>query len=322
MNLKPLTSEERQGARERALAVMARQLGPEPTRRDFQHVSVDGYPPALLYLAALATLLLLGAFFTISAYRLFHMGSELFSDANPTLRLILSVCLVLGAEIGQVTFTLAAAVFVSAERGNMGDKRALYIGATLSTIIAVIGNVQQAYWPPTPNAFQAIEAFVPPLVFMLGASVLKHLALESIRSRHAADRAFEQALRIWQRQKSALTTHPDWRQAYANALRDALAQKNRRRAVLKTMTNEDWITAVWAEMQAEQWFDLKAVPEIAEIAEISSPTTSVAKADVVQYFYENPDAERLSGKALAEILGASEATISRAKREFQKNGRN
>jgi len=38
MNLKPLTSEERQGARERALAVMARQLGPEPTRRDFQHV--------------------------------------------------------------------------------------------------------------------------------------------------------------------------------------------------------------------------------------------------------------------------------------------
>jgi len=251
------------------------------------------------------------------------MGSELFSDANPTLRLILSVCLVLGAEIGQVTFTLAAAVFVNAERGNMGDKRALYIGATLSTIIAVIGNVQQAYWPPTPNAFQAIEAFVPPLVFMLGASVLKHLALESIRSRHAADRAFEQALQTWQRQKAALTSHPEWRQTYANALRDALVQKNsRRRAALKTMTNEDWITAVWAEMQAEQWFDLKAVPEIAEIAEISSPTPSVAKADVVQYFYENPDAVRLSGKALAEILGASEATISRAKREFQKNGRN
>jgi hypothetical protein len=103
---------------------------------------------------------------------------------------------------------------------------------------------------------------VPPLVVLSTAYVLKGQMLETIEQRHAAEFAYQSALADWQAMTAEPEQLPDWPQFHANALQDALRKVDaRRKEILAAMTQADWRSAVYREMQADLWF---AEPEETE----------------------------------------------------------
>ncbi len=105
------------------------------------------------------------------------------------------------------------------------------------------------------SPFAWLEAMVPPLLVLATSFVLKEQLLGAIEIRHANEQAFQMDLANWQTTTGAPENHPQWSQFYANALRDALRKANsRRQEVLAALTTADWLTLVYRELQAEQWY--------------------------------------------------------------------
>lgn len=125
----------------------------------------------------------------------------------------------------------------------------------IPTILALTGNIQTALPGHTQSPFAWLEAVAPPLIVLSTAYVLKKQALESMERRHADERAFQEALAEWQTNTAIPEDHPQWRQFYANALRDALRKaNNRRQETLSQMAQENWRVAVTREMKADVWY--------------------------------------------------------------------
>ncbi len=85
--------------------------------------------------------------------------------------------------------------------------------------------------------------------------------------RHTNERAYQEAVNLWQSATADPESHPHWMQFYANALRDAIRKaNNRRKDALAELTTADWRALVYRELQADKWY---AQPVI------ETPTTEV-----------------------------------------------
>jgi hypothetical protein len=106
--------------------------------------------------------------------------------------------------------------------------------------------------------FSVLEAMLPPLLTLSTAYVLKELLLNIIEQRHTDQNAYEFVLMEWERSTVNPEQHPQFVQAYANELRDALIKSNRRRKVAREMMEQlasvEWKTLVKRELQTEEWF--------------------------------------------------------------------
>lgn len=252
-NLRPLTQDERQDARQAAHEAISRVVGPRPGREQFTHHAASKYPPAVTRLITALCMLLLAAAFTPSAIRLYTIGSNTFGQTinNTVAMQIVGLATVLSAETGQVVFSLALATLGT----TRSARRLLYTSALIATLIALTGNIQLALPGHVMSPFAWFEAIAPPLLVLSTAYVLKEQMLESIQARHANERAYQDALAAWEAATSDPEAHPRWSQIYANALRDALRKaNNRRRDTLEAMSTGDWRAAIWRELQAESWY--------------------------------------------------------------------
>ena len=101
---------------------------------------------------------------------------------------------VLSAEIGQVVFSLALATLGTTRT----SRRLLYFSMGMTTLIALVGNIQISLPGHEHNVFSWLEAIVPPLTVLSTAYVLKGQLLETIEQRHAAERDYQAALAEWQ----------------------------------------------------------------------------------------------------------------------------
>jgi hypothetical protein len=253
-NIRPLTQEQRQTARQAAHDAVIRAVGAKPTREQVSYTTISKYPPAITRLISGLCLVLLLAAFTPSAIRLYVIGSQTFGQAVSSRVAMTAVGLatVLSAEVGQVVFSLALATLGT----SRSSRRLLYTSMAISTILALTGNIQISLPGHTQSPFAWLEAVAPPLIVLSTAYVLKEQALESIEQRHADERAFREALAEWQTDTASPELHPLWVQFYANALRDALRKaNNRRQETLGQMTQDDWRVAVTREMQSERWYE-------------------------------------------------------------------
>jgi hypothetical protein len=253
LNIRPLTQEQRQAAYRAAQEAVVRAVGPKPTREHFSDVTISKYPPSMTRLMTLLCLVLLLAAFTPSAIRLYVIGSQTFGQAvsNHVAKTAVGLATVLSAEIGQVVFSLALATLGTSQ----ASKRLLYVSMSLSTMVSLTGNVQLALPAHAQSPFAWLEAMVPPLLVLATSFVLKEQLLGAIEIRHANEQAFQMDLANWQTTTGAPENHPQWSQFYANALRDALRKANyRRQEVLAALTTADWLTLVYRELQAEQWY--------------------------------------------------------------------
>lgn len=253
-NLRPLTQEQRQGARKSARNAVIRALGSKPTRDHFSSATISRYPSSVTRLISTLCLVLLLAAFTPSAIRLYVIGSQTFGQAvlNDVAQVAVGLATVLSAEIGQVVFSLALATLGT----TTTSRRLLYASMGMCTSVALTGNIQVVLMGHDPSAFAWLEAVVPPLVVLSTAYVLKGQMLEAIEQRHAAEHAYQTALAEWQAAAAEPEQHPQWAQFYANALQDVLRKANaRRKEILAVMTQEDWRLAVYREMQADLWYE-------------------------------------------------------------------
>lgn len=252
-DLKPLTQEQRHDARESAIDALQRMIGDRPDRESFDHHTASTYPPSVTRLIAGLCLVLLLAAFTPSAIRLYTIGSQTFGQtiSNTVAVRLVGLATVLSAEIGQVVFSLALATLGT----TRSARNLLYTSALIATLIALVGNVQIALPGHTRSPFAWFESIAPPLLVLSTAYVLKEQMLDSVRERHANERAYQDALSAWQSATAAPEDDPRWGQVYANALKDAIRRANNRRGeTLAAMTTADWRQAVYLEIQAEQWY--------------------------------------------------------------------
>jgi hypothetical protein len=259
-NLRPLTQEQRQGARKKARDAAIRAIGPKPVREHFNQSAISKYPPSVTRLIFLLCLVLLLAAFTPSAIRLYVIGSQTFGQAasSSAAQTAVGLATVLSAEVGQVVFSLALATLGT----TRSARRLLMVSMMIATTIALVGNIQVALLGFEQSVFAWLEAIVPPLVVLSTAYVLKGQMLETIEQRHTAEYAYQSALADWQAMTAEPEQLPDWSQFHANALQDALRKVNvRRKDTLAAMTQADWRLAVYREMQADLWY---AEPEETE----------------------------------------------------------
>lgn len=252
-DLKPLTQEQRQMAREAAQDAVTRAVGQRPERSHFAAATISRYPAGVTRLITVLAVVLLLAAFTPSAIRLYVIGSQTFGAAinNTAAMRLVGLATVLSAETGQVVFSLALATLGKTRQTRF----LLYISAALATGIALVGNVQIALPGHTGSPFAWLEAIAPPLLVLSTAYVLKGQMLGAIEQRHSNEIAFQAALESWRAATAEPESHPRWSQMYANALRDQLRKANaRRQDALADMTTADWRAAVYREIQAEEWY--------------------------------------------------------------------
>lgn len=95
----------------------------------------------------------------------------------------------------------------------------------------------------------------PPLLVLSTAYVLKEQLLDAIETRHANERAYQEAVNLWQSATADPESHPHWMQFYANGLRDAIRKVNsRRKDALENLTTANWRALVYRELQADNWY--------------------------------------------------------------------
>lgn len=271
--IKPLTQEQRQNARALAQQAVVREIGDRPLRENFDRHTALRYPPSVTRLINILCIVLLLAAFTPSAIRLFVIGSETFGAAVPNnlAMIAVGIATVLTAEIGQVVFSLALATLGT----TTSARRLLYASMGIATAIALVGNVQVALPGHHTSPFAWLEAIAPPLLVLSTAYVLKEQLLESIEMRHANERAYQEAINIWQAATADPESHSGWMQFYANALRDAIRKaNNRRKEALVSLNTDNWRALVYQELQADNWYSIPLVESVQE-----ERTTEVIKSE-------------------------------------------
>jgi hypothetical protein len=286
-DLRPLTQEQRQAARQAARQAVVRSIGPRPVREQFAHHTISKYPSTVTRLISILCIILLLAAFTPSAIRLYVIGSQTFGQAVSSSIAMTAVGLatVLSAEVGQVVFSLALATLGASQ----SSRRLLHLSMALATTVALTGNIQTSLPGHTDSPFAWLEAVIPPLLVLSTAYVMKEQILSAIETRHANEISYQEALAEWHSATADPEAHPQWVQAYANALRDALRKaNNRRQDTLSQMTQEDWRIAVTQEMRADAWYgktdqdDTLLVPRLPEMETLiasrngNSPKVTVA----------------------------------------------
>ncbi len=258
-----LTEDQRLAARQAARQNAIKRIGPRPDRQHYEGRTAARWPGYVVASVTAITLVLILAFFLISAMRLFTIGSQTFGQRidQDLPKLIAGLAIVVGSETGALGFMLAAGVLADGGR----EKRTFYALALASTLIALIGNGQFALgtgWQNMilSNPFAVLEAIFPPVVVLGGALVIERLWLADIGRRHANEQLFQADLADWLRLADNPDDHPDFKTVYMHALKAELIRANgsgrgqaQRREIMAAMSGYHWRQLVDAELNADQW---------------------------------------------------------------------
>lgn len=264
----------------------------QPKEEDFLSVEHGKYPAWVSRTINGLTAGMLIASFLPSAMRLHNIALQLqqrvMQDAFSNH--VAAICVVLSAEIGQVIFSLAAAITKSRLQ-----RFGLYIGASICTLIALVGNIIAMENHIGENTFSILETVSPPILVLITAQILKMQMLHSIEQRHFARTRFEEAKRKWKENYdfefkqwenvyANASENPKWDRVLANSIRNQIRQANKsKKAILRDLTDYDWRELVIRERRAEEWWDLQE--------------TKVAKQNDLQR-------SKSGGKATGEVLNA------------------
>lgn len=252
----PLSDDERLEAAARARAYILKAAGPQPQREQFDNATVSQYPAWFNRLIAALMLVVFVAAAMPSLFRLYTAGSAYFLHGidNQFLASIVGISTFLLAEFLIILSTISAKVYFSG-RGRL----IFVVPIGLGLAMALVGNWTVA----RPNdLFGWLETLSPPVSVLFLALIGERLVLDAIEARHASERAYQQALADWQAATRQPEASPQWRQAYANALKAALKDKNAkgrgaeaRKAAMADLSASQWRSLVLREIHADQWFE-------------------------------------------------------------------
>jgi hypothetical protein len=270
---------ERDGARKKAIDLSI------PKRRevkDFEQQSYSKFPEEAINAITVACFVLLGVFFLPSAIRVFQIASETYAlsitneQIRPIVATIAGACIVLGAEIAVIIFSLAAVLLpLPTIVGKREWGRVLLtIMTLLSGAIALVGNVQVAFFPTSGTSaavtvrvavtpFGILEALAPPIAVLGTSYVLKLILLAKAETRHQARRKYEE----YEKQRRDYIAEPEkipgFQMRRIQCLREAIVSANAKRFGKANLQNElsdsQWSFLVDRELRAENWY--KPTPE-------------------------------------------------------------
>lgn len=238
--------------------------GGEPQLSHYDERTHSRWPAYVMRIISTLSVMMLMVAFLPSAMRLHDIGLRTFAHAISDLpsAYLAALCIVLMSEIGQVIFSLAAAVM-----NSKAYRRALWLGAFLCTLIALFGNGEVVRPWEVVSVFIWLEAFVPPILVLIVAQILKGQWLHAIEARHKARLDYNAAHALWrQSHKDTIAAWQSdydnaplsskWSKEIANALRDALRSANKQsKAVLRELTDGDWMFLVERERRADAWYE-------------------------------------------------------------------
>lgn len=261
-----LTHEERQAAYDKARRRIA---GTEPTdknapqRATFEDNAPGKYPAWITRVVIGLSVLMLTFAFLPSAMRLHAVALKTIQPImiDMTSVYVAALSTVMMAEIGQLIFSMAAAVNVNRLHAGL-----LNAGAFICLAIALTGNIQAMGERAFLDTFSGLETLAPPCLVLITSYILKGQMLHAIETRHAAHARYDEAKKAWQDNYTQARiawqhayenaeTNANWQGYTANALREALRVTNRGRAqIVRTLTDNDWYTLIQRERDADKWY--------------------------------------------------------------------
>jgi len=241
-----LDAEQMQQASERARRLVA---GPRPAPADYEQRTSSKYPRWFTALTVLLVLLVVCSAWLLSSIRMYHITHTLFADNiqhPPTAQAAAWAMLALAEPavlIGMLSMhTLASRAW----------HRALLAACIVLVLaLALAANLEVAQPWLHASAFAWIEAIAPPLLVPAMGMLLEQHVLASMHARTASARAYEQAVQDWHARLQTAQQDDAWMQHYANAVRDALAQRNARgaaRATRDSLHVQDWHACIAYQM--------------------------------------------------------------------------
>lgn len=254
---KELTEEQRLEAREQARRNLMRRIGAKPTRDKFSDATISEYPAWLSWLVSALIAVVFAAAALVSAFRLYEAGRAHFLASIPDegRAQIVGVATFLMAEFLVVVTALAYRVFIT----ERAWRRLALVPIGVGMSVAIVGNVAITH-PATVWGW--LDTLAPPIAVLSVAMIGEHVILAGARRRRENERAYQLALAEWKQATANLEDHPEWRAAYATALREALRRENARGAgararseAMAELTPADWRALVGRELDAERWYE-------------------------------------------------------------------
>lgn len=276
-----LTDEQRIDARDQARQMVVKSLGKKPHRDQFQDTAISKYPAWFMKLVGGFMVIAFVASAMPSLFRLFTAGRDYFSHGIDSgwQAAIVGVSTFLLAEFLIILSTIAASTFYR------GKQRLIWVfPVVMGLSMALVGN-----WVVTKpsDVFGWLETLIPPLSVLFIALAGERLILESIKTRHANERAFQQAMQAYNQVVNDPEQHSRWQQFHANALKESLRQAQsggrgtkERLEIVQTLTNQEWASLVKRELMADRWFESV---ESAETVEIPESTVKVVERGSVDH---------------------------------------
>lgn len=301
----------RNNARRNIVAKYAR----KPDRAEFNNVTPSRFPPLFTWAVGLALAFVALSAGIISAFRLYYAGSEAFYESvpNATLAAIVGVLTPLAAEVLVIVATVAAQAYLHS-RGRA--QVVALVPVALGTAVAFVGNWQIAN---PSDTWGWVETVFPPVAVLSVAFLFELSLVPELERRQSDDLAYRAALADYDLLVNRPEDHREWRNVYGAALWEMWMRVYERDAVGWIIGREIRQLIALREMSSDAFFS----DEISAISRNRTESTgknSVSQREVLAYLKENPDAVLLQQNEIAEITGASAATVSRAFRKFQKNG--
>ena len=255
--LAPLSDEQREDARDYARAMVARASGEAPKPEQFAASASAEYPLWVTrMIAGFMVLAFIGAAMP-SLFRLFSAGRDYFLAGidDQWQAAIVGISTFILAEFLVILSTVSASVLYK------GKARFIFVLPVMMGLsMALVGN-----WTIVKphDLFSLLEAIIPVFAVLFIAIVGERLMLHAIAERHAARRAYADALAQWRAAHVDPEQHPRYMSYYANALRAALVKHNssgrgaeQRKTAMQALTNAQWRYLIQRELSAESWFIL------------------------------------------------------------------
>jgi len=312
-----LTDAQRIQARKNAARNIVEKYARKPRREDFDDYARSRFPRWFTALVALLLVFVALSAGVISAFRLYFAGYTQFyaSVENETMARIVGVLTPLAAEV----LVIVAAVAMQVHLHAKGRARLIaLVPVATGTIVAFVGNWQIAQ---PASTWGWVETLFPPVAVLSVALFFEITLVPELERRQANENAYREARADYDLLMSNPEAHGQWNNVYGWALWEMWAHVFQQDYEISEIDRAKRQLIALREMSADRFFE----GEIASLAAISGKqqqesAPSVTKQDVLEWLRDNPGAKDLSGKEIAEITGASEATVSRARKLFSMNG--
>ena len=310
-----LTDAQRIQARKNAERNIVEKYARKPRREDFNDFARSRFPlwfsrsvfVGLLFVALAAGL--------ISAFRLYFAGYTQFLLAIENLQMarMVGILTPLAAEVLVIVSAVARQINTSGRA-----KTIALIPIALGTVVAFVGNW---YIAQPDSTWGWVETIFPPVAVLSVAFFFEMAMIPELERRQANENAYHEARAEYDTLVSRPEQHPQWANTYGWALWEMWAHVFRKDYETSAIDRNARQLIALREMGADHFFEGKVSVVAGNFSNQQKEVVpSVTKQDVLSWLRENPDAKDLPGKEIAEITGASEATVSRARKLFSTNG--